>query len=104
MMAIDGTREALLHWEDKLDFEFVGLSYPTTIIVKSNIPDFTCGNRLYRYIKPLSKYINVTFVPEKTNAYIIQFDYDIYINGLLEALLSKVYRALYEEQVSRKTA
>ncbi|WP_088363977.1 hypothetical protein [Bacillus cereus] len=104
MMAIDGTREALLHWEDKLDFEFVGLSYPTTIIVKTNIQDFTCGRRLYKYIKPLSQYINITYVSEKKNAYIIQFDYDIYLNGLLEALLSKVYKALYEQRVSYLTA
>lgn len=104
MMAIDGTREALLHWEDKLNLEFIGLSYPTTIIVKSNIPDLTCGNRLYRHLKPLSKYINVTFVPEKMNAYIIQFDYDIYINGLLDELLSNVYRSLFEVQSSQITA
>lgn len=102
MMALDGTRKIYAKWNDKFNFKFIGLSYPTTLTVTFKHSDYFTGEKLAENIKGLSRYIKVIYVPgNNSNSYIIQYDYDLYDNHNLDILFERIYNYIQEYKAAK---
>lgn len=105
MISVDGTKEMMNRWNERLDVEFIGSSYPTTLIVKSDFEDRSCGKELLFRIGHFSRYMNVTYVNGLNGySYIIQYDFDLYHNDNLDKLFSYIYSFILELSSEQKTA
>lgn len=97
--------EIFSKWNDKLEFELIGSTTPTTLIVKFDFIDYSYGKELLSRINHLSRYMSLTYHQGvKTNGYIIQFDFDLYHNENLDKLFMYIDSFLNQLENSQVSA